>query len=177
MSITSVMSIQATLNRFSLTARWSAVCPLFCSGAFILAPPSTSKRRQRSPSLLTARWSGWRPNEHKHILLPQTTQEQQRWPVTVLYHDNLTCWPGGCGILPGVSTRGEASLCLHSVLPSGGGCVHLCPPGWGRPPPSTTALPPSVDALSPPGEGESNGVESEGDVRGALHDTLSKLTT
>lgn len=53
--VTSVMSRQATLNRFSLTARWRAVFPLFCSGSFILAPPSTSRRRQRSPSLLTAR--------------------------------------------------------------------------------------------------------------------------
>lgn len=53
--VTSVMSRQATLNRFSLTARWRGVFPLFCSGSFILAPPSTSRRRQRSPSLLTAR--------------------------------------------------------------------------------------------------------------------------
>lgn len=65
--VTSVMSRQATLNRFSLTARWRAVFPLFCSGSFILAPPSTSRRRQRSPSLLTARWSGWRPDREKHF--------------------------------------------------------------------------------------------------------------
>lgn len=55
---TSVISVQATLNRFSLTARWRALFPLFCSGALILAPPSTSRRRQRSPSLRTARWRG-----------------------------------------------------------------------------------------------------------------------
>lgn len=67
---TSVMRVQTTLKRFSLTARCSAVQPLFCSGMLILAPASTSTRRQRSPPFLTARCSGYRPvilNEGKTI--------------------------------------------------------------------------------------------------------------
>lgn len=65
--VTSVMRVQATLNRFSLTARCRAVLPLFSSGALILAPPSTSSRRQRSPSRCTARCRGWSPaTTHTH---------------------------------------------------------------------------------------------------------------